>query len=349
MKKVGIVTLFGLYNFGNRLQNYAVQEIIKSYGFDVQTIISSEIQPKSYLKFWLKSIKNGTLVRSLKFRRFNRKYISTYIVHGYPELFPEEISNEFKYFVVGSDQVWNPDIRQTQRENFFLSFAHKQQRIAISPSIAVSSIPDKWRDSFINGLDGFTHISVRENNSVELISELTGQQAIVLADPTMIIPKERWQSIERQVKKLSSHYLLSLFLGKVDEKRKEEIATLASDNKLEIIDLNSKKWIGIGPDEFLYLVHHADIVCTDSFHCLVFSILYNRSFVAFDRCIVSDKDINGRTGSRIDTLLQKFSSNTYVQNEEQELIVNKFSEETVKNVLGKERKKYSEFLKSQLV
>lgn len=348
MNKVGIVTLFGLYNFGNRLQNYAVQEIIKGYGYDVQTIISSEVQPKIYLKFWLKSIKNGTLVRSLKFRRFNKNYISTYTVHGWPELFPKEVSNEFMYFVVGSDQVWNPDIRQTQRDNFFLKFADKKQRIAISPSIAVSCIPDAWRDCFISGLNGFSNISVRENSSVELISELTGQQAIVLVDPTMVIPKEHWQSIERPVKKLSKHYLMSLFLGKVNEKRKAGIKKLASDNNLEIIDLNSKKWTGIGPDEFLYLVHHADIVCTDSFHCLVFSILYNRSFVAFDRCIVSDKDVNGRTGSRIDTLLQKFSSNTYVQNEEQELIVNKFSEETVKSVLGKERKKYSEFLKSQL-
>ena len=38
MKNVGIVTLFGEYNFGNRLQNYAVQQVLEKNGLNVETI-----------------------------------------------------------------------------------------------------------------------------------------------------------------------------------------------------------------------------------------------------------------------------------------------------------------------
>ena len=38
-KKVGIVTLYGNLNFGNKLQNFAVQELFHEKGFLVETII----------------------------------------------------------------------------------------------------------------------------------------------------------------------------------------------------------------------------------------------------------------------------------------------------------------------
>ena len=38
MKKIGVITLNGNYNFGNRLQNYAMIEVLKKYTNCVENI-----------------------------------------------------------------------------------------------------------------------------------------------------------------------------------------------------------------------------------------------------------------------------------------------------------------------
>ena len=48
------------------------------------------------------------------------------------------------------------------------------------------------------------------------------------------------------------------------------------------------------PQEFLYLINHADLVCTDSFHGAVFSIIMNTNFITFSR-----KESGETMGSRM--------------------------------------------------
>lgn len=349
MKTVGIVTLFGLYNFGNRLQNYAVQEIFKSYGYEVRTILSSENDYKIMLKFWLRAVRDGKFVRSYKFYKFNKKFIKTYTVPGRKLLFPQSLREKFDYFVVGSDQVWNPDIRQNQRPNFFLQFADKEQRIAIAPSLAVPSIPERWNDCYIEGLKGFNQISVRESNSVEMIKKMVGIEVTLLSDPTIVIPIEKWVEIERKVKTGNKPYLLEYFLGSVDDNRQMMINAYANNQNMQIINLNEKKWIGVGPDEFLYLVHHSSCVCTDSFHCVVFSILFNRQFAAFERKNNSENDVNSRTCSRIMTLLKKFGLEDHLMSDDKYLSLKSYSNTNVEQVISAETEKYYQYLHNQLL
>jgi len=66
MKKAGIITLFGEYNYGNRLQNYAVQETLRKMGLDVETIKYIPLNYKINLE------KNEICKRRLKkFKKFN--------------------------------------------------------------------------------------------------------------------------------------------------------------------------------------------------------------------------------------------------------------------------------------
>ena len=58
------------------------------------------------------------------------------------------------------------------------------------------------------------------------------------------------------------------------------------------------------PDEFIWLIHHAEYVLTDSFHASVFSIIFQKSFLVYQR-IAAEKDND--MSSRIDTLLSKFN------------------------------------------
>ena len=55
----------------------------------------------------------------------------------------------------------------------------------------------------------------------------------------------------------------------------------------------------VDPADFLNLIRNASYVCTDSFHCSVFSILYKRCFFAFRRYA---RNTRQSTNSRLDTL-----------------------------------------------
>ena len=98
-------------------------------------------------------------------------------------------------------------------------------------------------------------------------------------------------------------YILNYFLGNLSEKRKKEISRIAKENNCKIINILDKNdnFYSCGPSEFLYLEKNAFLICTDSFHSTVFSILFNRPFIVFDR-----EDSEVKMSSRLETLLNKF-------------------------------------------
>lgn len=108
-KKLGIVTLYGNYNFGNRLQNYAVQQIFRSRGYDVETIVCEKSRIKYYArnaKRMLKYIKgDGVGLRHVNFEKFNKRRIPTRYFFTKDGLYPSSIAREYDFFAVGSDQV----------------------------------------------------------------------------------------------------------------------------------------------------------------------------------------------------------------------------------------------------
>lgn len=346
-EKVGIITFYGLNNYGNRLQNYAVQELFKELGFECETIVSAEFSVKTQIKFWIKTMikRDG---RPFSFRKFNRKYINLRVLKSHAILFPSTLSDEYRYFVVGSDQVWNPEIRQNQRKNFFLQFAKKEQRLTLSPSIAVPSIPTEWIDCYRIGLNGFKYISIREQSSVELIWKLTGKKATVLIDPTMALDREKWEAIEKVQKDIPNKYIVSLFLGNVNTAQTDFLQKVSRIYQCEIIDMNQRRWKTKGPDEFLYILHHASLVCTDSFHCTAFSIIFNIPFVVFRRQAVCENDAGANIVDRLLTLLDKFEFNHRMEDRIELDTIMKCDFKKSNEILNREKEKIRRFMRLQI-
>ena len=67
-----------------------------------------------------------------------------------------------------------------------------------------------------------------------------------------------------------------------------------------INDVKSPFYTKTRPDEFLYWISHSKLVVTDSFHAIVFSIIFRKAFFAVKRS--DGKNMQ----DRIDTLLTKF-------------------------------------------
>lgn len=352
MKKVGILTINDDNNYGNRLQNYAVQQMIsKNYKVEVETIYNQKnwVGKKiliNKVKNIIKRLSNKTQhKRQVCFMNFekNMKYSKTFIDCNN---IPDNLNNKFDLFLVGSDQVWNPTFGRMSDIDF-LTFAEKAKRNSFSASFGISEIPDEMKEYYREKLNGLNNISVREDRGKEIIEELTGRTDVeVLVDPTMLLTAEEWDKVSKKPKQLKANkYILNYFLGELSEKRKKEINRIAEENNCEIInilDLNSP-FYSTGPSEFLYLEKNAFLVCTDSFHSSVFSILYNRPFIVFER---EDKEV--KMNSRIETLINKFNlKNRKFDGEITEENLNHDYTEAYQ-ILEKEREKSNRFLEKCL-
>lgn len=345
--KIGIVTLYGNTNYGNRLQNYAVQEILKQRGCEIETLVCKKNTPKDLLRkiyhVVLSWIGDKQSKRMIKFNQFNKEMVRTRIIQNKNGLLPSEIAQEYDFFVAGSDQVWNPDIRLNEKDNFFLRFAHREQRICLAPSIATEEVPQTCMVEYQIGLGGFPYLSCREKNGAELISRITGRNCENIIDPTLAIDAQDWRAFSKPLSQ-ARPYILMFFLGTVSDKLRQLAQAEAQKRKLDIVEITSvkDKYFVSDPQNLVWLIDHAELVLTDSFHGAAFSINMNTPFYVFNR--VSVKSIEVRITSRISALVEKFClSERYIEDELKKLDFSCCFERT-NAVLEAERKHFQNYL-----
>lgn len=361
--KNAIITITDRNNYGNRLQNYALQRILEKYGKSCSLVenvslsiygrIKRNIRKFVSLKFPGFSYKRiPCSVRRTYFEKFSDAYINEYKYTLKNRKISEDINNFYDYFFVGSDQVWNPTFESVASniDKYLLKFAIPKKRIAYAASFGISELPQKWKPCFAEELLKFKAISVREEAGAKIIKELTGRDAEVLIDPTMMIEADTWRKMIQKVpnKKVKKRpYVLKYFLGNQTEKRKEYIQSIADKNSLEVyelLDINYPELYAAGPDGFLDLIDHAALVCTDSFHAIAFSILFGKPFLVMNR---TQENVISMS-SRITTLLNKLHLERKMPGtvEENEIFECDYCQAYL--ALQKERKKAYAFLKKAL-
>lgn len=320
--KIGIVTITEGNNYGNKLQNYALQTFLEKKGIETRTLRNYPMTNnldhcglKDIYRRTLRDIKYYIKMDKARLARFNEFDSRIHFTKGYVTA-KSKLNDEYDYFIAGSDQIWKPTYnRMSDLE--FLCFADDDKKISYAASFGLNELPPESREKARLGLEGFKRISVREDAGRDIVRDLTGREDVeVLIDPTMLLDSNEWSAVSARPKELAegSRYILCYFLGGMSDKRRQEIEKLAESRNCEIIDLLDKrgKWYKTGPSEFLYLEKHAELVCTDSFHSCVFALLFNRPFVVFRR-EGKGPDMN----SRLDTLLSKFEIEGRRYNEEE--------------------------------
>lgn len=272
-------------------------------------LLASAIRKKRNASIYSKS-------RKLRTENFNTFY-NTHIKHTDFSIsknnIPEEKLKDFRFFSVGSDQVWNPTYPHTSQVKF-LTFAQNNQKLTFAPSFGISELPDYVKKPYSKWLKEFPMISVREEQGAKFIKELTGNDATVICDPTMTLKREVWESIEKKPEfSTDKPFAVTYFLGNESNKYRKYIDKIAKERNLQVInlfDIREPDYYTAGPAEFIYLIHHADAVFTDSFHAAVFSIIFKKDFVVFDR--IED---GHSMGARLKTLLGKFNLTDRMYNE----------------------------------
>jgi len=277
---IGIVTIVS-NNFGNRLQNFAMQEILKQYG-DPYTL--KRTKKNSFFKDLGRRVKRTRVGR---FSSFNKKYIKFSKYYIETDKADPKLAEKFDCFVAGSDQIWNPHYAKPENdivgESDFLTFARPEQKIAYAASFGIAEIPAEKKEKIAKYLKDFREISVREEAGAKIIHDLVGRQVPVVADPTLLLPREKWCEIMRKPStEFKTNNVLVYVLSRCD-KLYDELHSQGAEYT-DIMKKDKKnKLPSIGPSEFLYMIDNSEAIWTNSFHALVFAILFHKPCKVYPR------------------------------------------------------------------
>ncbi len=308
-----IITIQDKYNYGNRLQNVAAQEILQKLNLQVASLsvcpLKSKIQWKIKDKILFFLSKNFSLkIRQAKLRHkrvarfepFNRKNLRMRKIRDVSRIPSAD------FYVVGSDQVWNMGLFFSDMDLYFLSFANSEQKACLSPSFGADYVPEGLREDVKQALNTFPLISVREAAGAKIVKDLTGKEAEVLIDPTLALDASDWRKFSKKPKNVDTDrpYIFTYILGEKPRKLQEAVDRIVKETGASLYPLNdydAPELFIADPGEFLYLIEHATIVLTDSFHACVFSFLFGKPFLLFAR--------EGKENymlSRMETLFETF-------------------------------------------
>ncbi|MGL6065675.1 MAG: polysaccharide pyruvyl transferase family protein [Cetobacterium sp.] len=286
MNKICILT-FGYAsnrNFGASLQTYAVSKLIEKFNKDTKLIdyTKDKLMFKEKIRFYLDG--KG-------FIDFNKKFLkTTKKCETFEDL--KSLNKEFDKFIVGSDQVWRAKYTQPNTSKYYFDFVDDNKtKIAYAASFGV----DYWEggkeltEKIKPLAQRFHYVSVREESGIKICKDNFGVDAVCVLDPTMMIDKKDYQPIlddwkdeSHKKKKYIAHMLLDDTL-----ELREESNNIAEYLKSEINYIKGKDRKILGKtitfynkvSQWLTYLKDSELVITDSFHCTVFSLIFNKKFV----------------------------------------------------------------------
>ena len=347
--KIAILTQPLGYNYGGIMQAWALQKTIQRMGYDVITIDRQFSKPtnlflmiKWVYRFLMKSIgkrKAGVFIeKQLSMISINnRQFISENLDMSKPLYSTEDLKkyfeiHEFDAVVVGSDQTWRPEYSPCI-ENFYLDFLKTKniKRVAYASSFGV----DSWEYSkeltniCSKLLKLFDFVGVREDSGVDLCKKNLGVNSHHVLDPTLLLTSNDYLNLIGKDRLLESKlgiytYILDktkdkdLLISKISFELSEQSFNCQATYLLED-GYSTDECIMPDPKDWLAGFANAKYIITDSFHGVVFSIIFRKPFI----CIVNE----GRGSARFKSLLKTLNLEHHMLN------INDYNlEEAIKNL-----------------
>lgn len=285
--KIGILTFHFAYNYGAMLQAYALSHFIKDMGLDV-TIIDYRPAAINYLyrPRWADFFHHPLQIAVNHYKQKKNKTDFTYFEEFLSDhLRPDASQAAFDAVIAGSDQVWNPDITKYDTKYLLDGFGDGIKKFSYAASLGKKTFDAEWEEKLKRNLSDFEFISVREEQSRNYLKRILPEKEIyVTPDPVFLPDSEKWKKLERRTD-VPDKYILFYSLS-MDKTLQQNAAMFSGHENMPIVSIhplfpmafeNGIKKSDIGPREFLWLIHHAQYICTDSFHAASFSMIFGKS------------------------------------------------------------------------
>ena len=374
--KIGILTLPLHTNYGGILQAYALQNVLERMGHKVEVLQKREtyfnynklLMPAVYAHRIIKKLfdknvkifyeqcnKKNKLTRESNTKEFIHKHIHLREFDSVSEIRPDD----YGAIIVGSDQIWRRiyydrkykfNMFSIDPEDAFLKFGKNWpiKKIAYAASFGVND----WEYSEAETknisllIKQFDRVSVREKAGVDNCRLYLGCEAMHVLDPTMLLSRDDYMNIVEIPDGLTSYNNQRVFCYILDSNNKKDRIINHISEKFDLAPFfvgGDMEEDAVRPavEDWIRSFSDASLIITDSFHACVFSIIFNKPFIAIGN---SERGI-----SRFESLLGIFGLQDKLIDESTKDIPDLvFDWNHINMVLSEWREKSLNFLKSIL-
>lgn len=375
-KKIGLVTLYD-GNFGSILQCFSTKRFLESLDQTCDVLCLNEDENllhveviKRKLKTLLKILSNLFFLKFIIKSKLNmiknslskntemmmNSFIADFIKPKKIDqclLKKKEWLDGYKYFIAGSDQIWN--VAHLVKPFNFLQFAPRNKRISLAVSFGISEIPLCNQRELSVALNGFDYISVREESGAEIVKKYSKAKISRIADPTFIYNAEEWRFFCKDAKIVKKNYILVHFLDKPNNVAIDSINWLSAQTNLDVVVVGYKHeslnsianldFVDANPWDYVSLIERAAFVLTDSFHTSLFSINFEKKFFVFHR----GYSVLNQT-CRISDLLNRFEMQNRLISDAVTLKINYMEKQPKESryILEKERRAIRDYIEKSV-
>ncbi len=289
---VGILTYYDAINYGAALQAYAIQETVKLLtcdpsvgvvGYCPEAVKSDYSLIKTGIKPFIVSMLN--LADNKK-----RHAVFDCFIQDNIHVLSIEQAKQADTLILGSDQIWNPNISRGFDQAFFgkIEGASPKRVVSYAASIGVSKLKNHEMCELKELLDNVDAISVREEDAKHLIHEAGCDKPVTVdVDPTLLLDQAQWMKVAKETE-VSAPYILVYSLSGyaktfetariAAEKYGAEVVEVTLKDRKPFHQVKHRQIKAAGPADFLGLIADASVVVTDSFHGTVFSLIFQKRF-----------------------------------------------------------------------
>lgn len=312
---IKIITCHYAYNYGAVLQAYALCKFLNNQGERVEVInyrpwyYRGSTKTKNKIKLVLrKIIRIPDNNKSEKvFYGFLKQHVPMTVEYkDYDSLAKAELKADM--FIAGSDQIWNFNLPNGRDKAFYLDFAKSGKKASYAASLGMDSLTNDQLDFLSDQLKKFDYVSLREKSAKRIIESAGVEDVCVVADPVYLLHRDEWNCISKRPDNIPSGNYILVYAFNRQREIFEFGKKLAHKYGYKLLSVNTF-WEDIlnntdcyywncMPEEFIYLISHAECVVTNSFHGLSFSMIFNRPVILFEK----DDKGNSRMNDLIDTL-----------------------------------------------
>lgn len=319
--KTGILTFHCTDNVGSLLQAYALQQTVQA--FDVECDIIN-YQRKNWLRsmyipllkkklshfWWLGYPALMLLIKAgyIKYDLFRREYLKIAPAQRISDhTVMQQVGETYDKLIVGSDQIWNLDNSKVDYTHFLDFTADNSKKVAYAASFGRRSIPEQHENTVSALIKNIHYLSVRESDGVDIVKHLTGRDAELVLDPTLIFNAGQWGDVAKKPRE--DDYIL-IYLRQDSDQINQIASRLHNQTGCPIISLQSWWHNSVGksifypsPQEWIGYIMNAKYIVTNSFHGVAFSINFNKQFFAVQ---INHEGAEADTNSRIGSILDQF-------------------------------------------
>lgn len=356
MKKVGIMTMHRIINYGSFLQAYALSNIIKNFGYKVELIDfhygEGVLETKEH-GFFYKSWVNKDVYHYIRRKKlYNNVYQEIY--KGLADLGTTEeknYSHNIDTLIIGSDEVFNciqgPPVGYSL--DFFGKGYEDKNVISYAASFGHTTMEklNKYGKTQEIGeyLKKFNNISVRDENSKNIVKKLTGKKPFLHYDP--VIVGDFSKILDGKDAPMKDYIIVYAYQKRLTKEEEKYIKKFAKRNKKKIVSLGFYQKIAdynlaVPVYDVLNWFKHADFVITDTFHGTIFSIVTNNNFCT----MIRDTNRN-----KLTSLLDGLDKKDQIVNkltDIDKIYKKKISYGKTNSIIKKEREKTIKYLKENV-